>query len=216
MPFKNPEDEKRCKREYILRKRQEQKSILYDTSIPDIDVEWRDVVGFEVLYMISNQRIVKNKKTNYIHTLNNRSGYFSVSLTKGDQYKQERVHRLVAKAFIPNPENKPFVDHIDNNGFNNIISNLRWATNQENMRNMKCCRNSKSGVRGVYFETSQMKWRAFMMVDKKSIHIGYFKTIEEATDARKKRVNEVYGCFVHSSEKLEKHTSDNNLNIIKE
>jgi hypothetical protein len=73
MPFKNPEDEKRYKREYILRKRQEQKSILYDTSIPDIDVEWRDVVGFEVLYMISNQRIVKNKKTNYIHTLNNRS-----------------------------------------------------------------------------------------------------------------------------------------------
>ena len=43
MPFKNPEDRKRYSREYVLRKRQEQKSILYDTSIPDIDIEWRDV-----------------------------------------------------------------------------------------------------------------------------------------------------------------------------
>ena len=152
--------------------------------------------------MISNQGIVKNKQTNYIHTLNNSGTYFRVNLTKDKCFKGCSVHRLVAEAFIPNPENKPFVDHIDNNCLNNHITNLRWATNQENMRNMKCCRNSKSGVRGVYFETSQQKWRSVMMVDNKSIHIGYFKTIEEATDARKKRVNEVFGCFVNASENL--------------
>ena len=91
-------------------------------------------------------------------------------------------------SFIPNPENKPFVDHIDNNGFNNHISNLRWATNQENQLNVKCCRNSKSGIRGVHFNTRQKKWVARYSIDKKQIHIGYFNTIEEATEARKKKL----------------------------
>ena len=180
---------------------------------------FKNIEGYDGIYQVSNlgrvKSYFKNNEGKILKPCIHTQGYEMVNLY-GDIKKMGFIHRLVAKAFIPNPENKPIVDHIDNNGFNNIISNLRWATNQENMRNMKCCRNSKSGVRGVYFETSQMKWRAFMMVDKKSIHIGYFKTIEEATDARKKRVNEVYGCFVHSSEKLEKHTSDNNLNIIKE
>ena len=61
------------------------------------------------------------------YTLNNR-GYYSVGIRR----KTHMVHRLVAQAFIPNPENKPFVNHIDGNKLNNHVSNLEWCTVQEN------------------------------------------------------------------------------------
>jgi hypothetical protein len=57
-------------------------------------------------------------------------GYARVMLTKG---KRELVHRLVAKEFIPNPHNKPHVNHLDNNPSNNLVSNLEWVTQSENV-----------------------------------------------------------------------------------
>lgn len=60
-------------------------------------------------------------------------GYLRVRF-RGVDYK---VHRLVAQVFLPNPKNKPFVDHIDRNPSNNRLDNLRWATNSDNMRNSK-------------------------------------------------------------------------------
>lgn len=58
--------------------------------------------------------------------------YFKHNLMKDGKQKSEYAHRLVAKAFIPNPENKPQVHHIDNNGLNNHFENLEWVTNSEN------------------------------------------------------------------------------------
>ena len=62
-------------------------------------------------------------------------GYAYVSLWKDLEDKQVRVHRLVAEAFIPNPENKKTVDHIDRDVHNNDVSNLRWATDTEQKHN---------------------------------------------------------------------------------
>lgn len=60
-------------------------------------------------------------------------GYNSVKLRKDGKYRQFQVHRLVAKAFIPNPNNLPFVNHIDENGVNNFATNLEWCTHQYNI-----------------------------------------------------------------------------------
>ena len=85
--------------------------------------------GFE----ISNWGRIKS--LNYNHTGKpdlmkpgkDKDGYFQVKLWKNGKYKMCKVHRLVAEAFIPNPENKPTVDHIDRNKLNNFVGNLRWA-----------------------------------------------------------------------------------------
>lgn len=61
-------------------------------------------------------------------------GYYQVNLWINGKYKHYQVHRLVAEAFIPNPENKPQVNHIDGNKLNNDISNLEWVTRSENMK----------------------------------------------------------------------------------
>jgi len=111
--------------------------------------EWRDVRNAEGLYVVSSfGRIFslerKIKKSNGVlqsfapHILNgeyNRDGYRMVYVNYGEKRRLVAVHRLVAEAFIPNPQNLSHVDHIDRNRRNNNASNLRWVTCSENLRN---------------------------------------------------------------------------------
>ena len=97
---------------------------------------WKDVQGYEGLYQVSNLGRVKGLKRSKIRKLcNDRGGYLCVSLKKQGKAKNFKVHRLVAVAFIPNPENKPEVDHINAIKTDNNINNLRWVTAKENMNN---------------------------------------------------------------------------------
>ena len=99
---------------------------------------WKDVVGYEGLYQVSNMGRVKSLnygRERILKASDNGSGYLYVALCKKGKYKNFLVHRLVAMVFISNPENKPCIDHIDTNKRNNKVENLRWVTHEENMNN---------------------------------------------------------------------------------
>jgi hypothetical protein len=102
--------------------------------------EWKEVEGWNGKYEVSNTGEVRNAWDNVpvAQVLNGIPQYHYVNLTHPDGWrKMERVHRLVAFAFVPNsdPETKDVVDHEDRDKTNNHYSNLRWVTHQENMRN---------------------------------------------------------------------------------
>ncbi len=103
--------------------------------------EWKVIEGFEDKYEVSNFGNVRTTiaQQEVSQVLNGYPQYYYVNLTHPDGWrKMERVHRLVAKAFVPNltPEDRFYVDHIDRDKFNNVASNLRWVTNKENQRNL--------------------------------------------------------------------------------
>lgn len=108
---------------------------------------WKDVPKYEGLYMVSNMGRVmslhctsKVAKENGVHdrrimkNVMSSSGYYHVGLSKNGVKIMHSIHVLVAETFIPNPENKPSVNHIDGNKLNNSVVNLEWATFKENQQ----------------------------------------------------------------------------------
>ena len=161
------------------------------------------IEGFEN-YSVSDLGNVKNNKTGrQLKPGKDQLGYELVILTSGNKSRStKKVHRLVAGAFLANSNNKCFVDHIDNNPSNNGVVNLRWATACENMHNKKLHKNSKSGVKGVYFHKASQKYEARISIDGIKLNLGLFINIEDAKQARITKANELFGVFTHSCEKI--------------
>lgn len=93
-------------------------------------------ISFNPEYLVSDVGIVWSTKTNKpLSTFKNNKGYYMVGISDKGVTKHYLVHRLVAEAFIPNPENKPVVDHINTIKTDNRVVNLRWSTRPENQNN---------------------------------------------------------------------------------
>lgn len=103
---------------------------------------WKDIKGYEGLYQVSNKgrvkslsRVASNGRRiaeRILKPYKNRGGYLQVNFYKDGKLINHYIHRLVATAFIPNPENKPEVNHVNENKENNNANNLEWATRKEN------------------------------------------------------------------------------------
>ena len=114
--------------------------------------EWRDIKGFERLYQVSNlgnvRRII-GKKERIVKQSPNNQGYLRLTLCKNNVKYSKRVHRLVAEAFLPNPDNLPEVNHKDECKTNNRADNLEWCTAQYNhdySQSIPIIQYSKDGV----------------------------------------------------------------------
>lgn len=113
---------------------------------------WKPIKGYEGVYEVSNFGRIKSlereiyrgkdyakrvQKEKILKQVVNKDSYHRVSLNKNSKSKMFAVSRLVAEAFIPNPENKPEVNHIDANRFNNKVENLEWVTAEENLNHAR-------------------------------------------------------------------------------
>lgn len=120
---------------------------------------WVDIVGYEGIYKVSKDGQVMNvRKNKTIKPLLNIYGYYSVRLHKDGNRRTAFVHRLIAQAFIPNPDNKSEVNHIDGNKLNNDISNLEWVSHRENIiHSVDILNHQKRAVRcietGIVYES---------------------------------------------------------------
>jgi hypothetical protein len=100
--------------------------------------EWRPIVGWEGKYRINKCGLIQNILGRALNPWKDDQGYMRVRLTdtKNNKRKIVKVHRLVAEAFIENPNNYPFINHIDNNRSNNCATNLEWCTQKMNLAHM--------------------------------------------------------------------------------
>lgn len=111
----------------------------------DMNERWKDIIGYEGLYKVSNfgriktvsrvrvnGRAVIKSKSIFRKTHISKEGYAHLTLTKDNNLKNHMVHRLVSIHFIKNPDGKEDVNHIDGNKLNNHVSNLEWCTQKEN------------------------------------------------------------------------------------
>ena len=191
--------------EQILEIQKNVKAIVrkYENNLIKLNVEvFRSVDGYEN-YAVSSFGKIKNTKTGKILKAgDNGRGYLTVNLCEDGVKKTHRIHRLVANAFLDNPDDKLCVDHKDNNKTNNNISNLRFATTKENSQNSSIRLDNTSGCKGISWNKKAKKWNAKITIDGIQIHIGYYDNLEEAKIARVNRANEAFGVFVNACEQL--------------
>ena len=165
---------------------------------------WLPIKGYEN-YDVSISGSVRNVNTKRILKQKivgiDGNKYYAIDLWKKNKGKMFKIHRLVAKAFLPNVENKECVDHVYYNKLNNTISNLRWCDLSENQYNRKLNKNSISGVKGVSWVKRENKWRSRITFKGKEINLGYFDNIEDAKLVRQKKAAELFKEFLNACEK---------------
>jgi hypothetical protein len=150
-------------------------------------------------YSVSNLGNVKHNEKNYsLKKYLLKTGYPTVYINGA----QLLVHRLVAWRFIPNPEHKRCVDHIDGNRENNHVLNLRWATHEQNAYNRKMRTDNTSGHRGVYQNKKTQMWFSCININGKLTNLGYYALKEDAINIRVAKANELYGEFCHFTEQI--------------
>ena len=152
-------------------------------------------------YLISKCGKVYNTKRNiYMKFSKDKDGYLYLKLWKNKKYYTRRLHRLLAIAFIDNPNVDEYniIDHMDGNNQNNNLENLRWCNKSINNRNQKLLKRNTSGHQGIRFEVASNQWKVRWYDENKKIKTKSFSlnvhenAKELAIEYRKKMVDKYY------------------------
>ena len=163
--------------------------------------EWRQYKQYP--YWVSNKGNVKrvnpNGKERILKPCHTNQGYMWIDIIRKPKRIKGLVHVMVAECFIDNPDNKPQVDHINGNKNDNCVSNLRWATNAENQRNMVKLRSTNTtgcvGITSRKYKGEHYSWRVRITLDNKRIQIGDFQNYDEAVKARREAEKKYFGEY---------------------
>lgn len=152
--------------------------------------EWKKVSS-NPNYMVSNTGKVRKINKNVDHSTRDKNGYITTDLYKGGKRTTARVHRLVAKEFVPNPENKSEVNHIDGDKHNNNASNLEWVTKKENCAHAweNGLATPSRGMLGKRNPNGGRKSKPFKIVETGEI-FNTLKECEEAIDGNNRHISE--------------------------
>ena len=134
---------------------------------------FKEIIGYEGLYWISNLGNVKSKHKMLKPSIN-KDGYYCVSLSKKDKRKTFTLHRLIALHFIKNPDNLPQVNHKDENKLNNSIGNLEWCTLQYN---------HDYGTRNIRTGKSQLNKRGSKVILQYDLQNNFIKEFPSVSEA---------------------------------
>jgi len=151
--------------------------------------EWVKIEGFEYSINIKGE-VINDKTERIMKSYLDSHGYYIVTLYKNNKEKKYKIHRLIGKYFIENPNNYLEIDHKNGNRADNTIENLRWCNSSQNKRNMKKRENTTSRFKGISFCKRDNKWRAQCKLNGKVKHIGYYNTEIEGAEAYNNFVRE--------------------------
>lgn len=196
-------------------------SMIRPTSLPSSE-EWKAVKGYEGIYEISSTGLLRTLKTGHIKSpsLGN-NGYYYFNISKGNKQKRVTLHRLLANAFIPNPENKPCIDHINTIKTDNRLENLRWCSCKENCNNPLSITHSSESHKGQTktpesiekWKQSRNKWKRtrsyesfisrlvqtrskpIIQIGKDGEEIQVFPSVREAARNIGKRPSNIFGVL---------------------
>lgn len=140
-----------------------------------------EIQGYPDYLIYDDGRVFSKKKNRFMKQYKNYKGYLQIRLCNDGGRKNFRVHRLVGLHYIPNPENKPMIDHINRERDDNRKENLRWATDSENQQNRNVSHNNKLGIKNICYDKSHNRY-LYDKIMNGVRHQKYFKTLEEAID----------------------------------
>jgi hypothetical protein len=135
-----------------------------------------DLKDYEKLYKINKKGEIWScflKK--FLSLCINQDGYYHYTLCNENGKKYVVAHRIVAKQFIPNPNNLPLIDHIDRNRLNNNIDNLRWVTLRQNQLNRKDTKHPY-----IYYREAKNKYRIEIAIKRKVVYTSDHKDLDQA------------------------------------
>lgn len=144
------------------------------------------------MYEVSNFGNVRNIKTKKIlKPSTDKNGYLYLGLHKEGKTKCHMVHKLVCELFIDNTDEKPVVCHKDGDKNNNCSENLCWVDFSEGHKKRTKSKNNTTGIQGVSYMKDCNKYRAYVTREGIKYYLGYFDKIEDASNARNRKIKEL-------------------------